>query len=126
VQSIEAMISLLVFLSLASLVLSAHPGPPALDDSLYRMQLAEDAWRLLYLRGNLRDLGPEKRAMVESDMVEIGKQTGFCIFMQGVEFTNCRGGSVSHADLISLRRTVLVGGQPTTVTFTISRRYQYQ
>lgn len=119
-QTIEAILSLLVFLSVASLVLSADPGPPPVDDSLYRMQLAEDAWRVLYLRGAFRDLGPEKRAAVESDMAEIGAQTGLCIFMSGIEFTNCRDGE-SHENTASIRRVVLLGGQLQTVTFTLSR-----
>lgn len=119
-QSIEAILSLLVFLSIAAYVLSADPGPPPIDDSLYRMQLADDAWRVLYLRGNFQDLDESKRTIVESDMSVIGKQTGLCLFMRGIEFTNCRGGDDSHDSLISIRRTVIYNRAPTVVTFRLS------
>jgi len=118
-QSIEAMLSLLIFLSIAALAIAADPGPPPIDDGLYRVQLAEDAWRVLYLRGDFKDFRGERGA-IEADMETIGGLTGLCLFMDGIEFTNCRGGENPHEGQISLRRTVLLDGNPMTVTFTLS------
>jgi len=119
-QSFEALLSLFVFVTILAYVLAADPGPKPLDDSLYRMQLAEDAWRVLYLRGDLRDFGEEKRGAVEADMAKIGEQTGLCLFIHGVEFTNCRDG-LPHEGIASLSRTVIIGGSPEKATFTSSR-----
>ncbi|MEW6748078.1 MAG: hypothetical protein AB1295_00010 [Candidatus Micrarchaeota archaeon] len=126
-QTIEAFLSLLVFLSISSLALASHPGPMPTDDSLYRLQLADDAWRVLYLRGDFQDLGPESRSMVEADLAFIGEQTGLCIFMRGMEFTNCRGGEERHVAVVSIKRTVIYRPSPTSwpeplmVSFTLAR-----
>ncbi|MFH0737150.1 MAG: hypothetical protein V1827_00535 [Candidatus Micrarchaeota archaeon] len=119
-QSFEALLSLFVFVTVLACVLSSDPGQKPLDDSLYRFQLADDAWRVLYLRGDLRDFGEWKRGAVEADMAEIGDQTGLCLFIHGVEFTNCRDGQ-AHEAVASLSRTVITGGSPEKVTFTLSR-----
>ncbi|MEW6035025.1 MAG: hypothetical protein AB1529_00290 [Candidatus Micrarchaeota archaeon] len=118
-QTIEAMLSLLFFASIASLALSAAPAHQV-DDSLYRLHLAEDAWRVLYLRGDLRDLGGSRRAHVESEMALIQEQAGFCLFMSGIEFTNCRDGA-SHERVAALARTVIYDGYPRRVTFSVQR-----
>jgi hypothetical protein len=120
-QSIEAAISLLVFVSLASafLLQLAPPGQP--DDSLYRIQLADDAWRVLSLRGDFQDFGEGKRETIERDMGEIGRMTGFCIFISGVEFTNCRSGGEGHEAVVSIKKTIISDGVPKIVTFSLRK-----
>jgi hypothetical protein len=124
-QTFEAMLSLLVFVSILVAVLAADGEPAKTDDSLYRLQLAEDAWRVLYLRGDMRDVrmddGGAARARLESDMQAIGDLTGFCVFMGGMDFTNCRGGDDAHEGIISIKRTMIIDKSPKTVTLTLSR-----
>jgi hypothetical protein len=117
-QSLEASISLLVFLSLSSafVLQLAPPRPP--DDSLYRMQLADDAWRVLSLRGHFTDFSEEKRGGIEADMRAIGDEASLCIFMQGMNFTNCRDGR-EHLITASLSRVVVWNGTPKRVTFSM-------
>ena len=114
-QSLEAMICLMFFVWCASLAfLSCDPPEP--DDSLYRLQLAEDFWRVLYLRNNFRDFG--SRDSFEDDMQLIKAQSGLCIFMDGIDYTNCRGG-MPHSITASIERTVIINGLPRSFTFSV-------
>lgn len=118
-QIFEALISLMFLLSIASYLLLQADGQ-RIDDSLYRMQLAEDAWRVLYLRGDFEDFSDTKRAVLENDMAEIGRQTGLCIFMDGVVFTSCRDGK-THEITASLAKTAISEGKPLSFTFSIGK-----
>ena len=120
-QTLEAMLSLAVFASIILYISPASTEPRGIDDSLYRMQLGQDAWRVLYLRGGLGDLTEGGRASVESDMEQISHLTGLCVYISGIEFTSCRafgGGSVA---VVSIRKTVISGGAPKTVTFSLRK-----
>jgi hypothetical protein len=119
-QTLEAMLSLLFFASIASLALSEAPAP-RLDDSLYRLHLAEDAWRVLYLRGDFRDFNASSRAHVEAEMAIIHDRTGLCIFMSGVEFTDCRNEPWEHDMVASISRTVIYDGHPRRVSFSLKK-----
>lgn len=110
---------MLVFASVALSALQSLPEPDH-HRALYRLQLAEDAWRVLYLRGDFEDFGEESRAGIERDMALIGGETGLCYFMDGVRFTNCRGPEGVQIGA-SIRRTVVSGGAPVAVTFSIGR-----
>jgi hypothetical protein len=119
-QSLEAVISLMVFLMMASaMVFPAMKQGPS-DDSLYRLQLADDAWRVLYLRGGLTGLNDQKRAIVETDMQEMGRQTSLCFFISGIEFTNCRD-QEQHGRLASISRLVFIDGEARRVAFSIAK-----
>ncbi len=115
-QTLEAMMSLLFFISAASLALASFETQPA-DDSLYRLQLAEDAWRVLYLRGDFKYF--DDGQSLEADMAEIGEQTSLCLFMDGIEVTNCRGGTEEHGMTASITRTAVYRGEPRRFTFSI-------
>lgn len=117
IQTIEGFLSLLFFISILVLLI---PSAKQIDYSLYQLQLADDAWRVLYLRGNFIDFSDVNRPAIEADMVEIGAQTGFCLFIDGIQFTNCRSGD-NHIILMSIQRTVLSGGSPRQVTFSIAK-----
>jgi len=119
-QSIEAMVSFLFFVTIASGILLQLENQRDIDDSVYRVQLAEDAWRVLYLRGDFRDFSDAKRAALEQELAAIGDETGLCFFMDGVRFTNCRD-SEPHATAVSLRKTVFYDGKPQNFTFSIGR-----
>lgn len=115
-QTLEAMISLVFFIWTVSLLMSSYSVPPA-DDSLYRMQIAGDAWRVLYLRGELQDL--ESLEQLEPALEPLASGTGLCIFINGIEATNCRGGVEGHDVTVSLLRTVILDGEPTQITFSL-------
>lgn len=116
-QTMEAVLSLMVLVSVSSLLL--QPGEPPLDSSLYRMQLAEDSWRVLYLKGSFRDFGASAHAKLEEDLELLGEQTHLCFFIDGVFITNCRGGTGSHEIISSVRKTVVYGGSLRNMTFSI-------
>ncbi len=126
-QSMEAAISLIIFLSISSFLLLSIDEPHNVDDSLYRTQLAEDAWRVLYLRGDFQNLSDsaESRARLESDMETITDETALCVFMGGVEFTSCRGddvsGSTEYEITASLAQTAIYEGKPKRFQFSLGR-----
>jgi len=117
-QTVEAIISLMFFMAAAGYLIGAME-PASTDDALYRLHLAEDAWRVLYLRGDLRDFGPLARAGIERDMDSMGVETGLCYFIKGEQFTNCRGEPMNEDPVIKIRRTVISGGLPQSVEFSI-------
>lgn len=118
-QTFEALISFLFFAFLSSSLLGLGGEQRYTDDSLYRIQLAEDAWRILYLRGNFEDFGPYKHMQLEDELEIIEAETGLCIFIDGIFITSCRGGSEEHQITASLRKTMLYDGVPRNVTFSI-------
>lgn len=120
-QTFEALVSATVFLFMLSSILLGCQVPYALDDSLYRYQLVNDAWRVLYLRGDFEGFGPSGRAAFESDADAIREMTGLCIFMDGVRYTNCRGGDEAHEILASVKKVVIEDGEPKQVSFSIAR-----
>ena len=117
-QSLEAFLSLLFFVSILFSVIPAIEQKPV-DDSIYLLQLAEDSWRVLYLRGNFQDLSGFSRVAVESDMAKIGDLTGLCFFIDGIQFTNCRSGE-PHQILISIPKTVIFEKSAKTCTFSVA------
>jgi len=120
-QTLEAMVSFVFFLSLCSHLLLSPEESYYIDDSLYRFQLAEDVWRVLYLRGNFRDFGAADRDELEKEFALIENETGLCIFMDGVQFTNCRGDSQPHHITASLTKTVVYDGAPKNLRFSIGK-----
>ncbi len=120
-QTIEALISLEIFLIAGvSIMLMSIISPVPVDDSLYGLQLAGDAWRVLYLRGDFTGLSDDGRGAIENDMREMGEGTGLCFFISGVEFTNCRD-QENHPALASVSRTVFINGIPRRVSFSIAK-----
>ena len=118
-QSMEAVISLLFVVVVVS-GLAARMEPGGTDDSLYRVQLAEDCWRVLYLRGDFHDFSNASRPAIERDLAAMGAKTGMCYFIGGTEFTNCRGGNRAHGVSVSLEKTVIFEGRPRTVAFSMA------
>ena len=77
----EALISLLIFLMI---VASLKVSPPVSDYTLYRYILAEDIWRVLYLKHGPNifiyfmlsgHINPE----VNMDIIKMREETGLCI-----------------------------------------------
>ena len=74
-------------LFLVSLLSLFYPfeEPNYVDDSLYRAQLVEDIWRVLYLRGNFEDFNTAKHGEVEAELIALGEETDLCIFLKGAD-----------------------------------------
>jgi hypothetical protein len=115
-QTFEAIISLVFFIWAAALLLTSHDAS-GYDDSVYRLQLAGDAWRVLYLRGDFAGLTDLES--IEPGLDEISRQTGFCVFVDGITATSCRGGGQEHEIAVSLQRTMVINGIPRQVTLSL-------
>jgi hypothetical protein len=121
-QTFEAILSFLFLITISSFMLGSFQILP-IDDSLYRIQLAGDAWRVLYLRGDFHDFSDipaSKHSAIEKDLDELGDQTGLCFFLEGLRITNCRGGD-KHETVAVLHKTVLMDGVPGNATFSLSK-----
>ncbi len=120
-QTFEAMMSFLVFTSIMLAAFGDHGGERGIDDSLLRLQLAEDAWRVMYLRNDFRDFNGAGNARIRGDMESISRETGLCVFLMGSSnYTSCRGGE-RHEITASIRRTAVIGNSHRTMTFSLGK-----
>ncbi len=113
-QTIEASFSLLFFLS----ILASIPVVQDYESRLYPLLLAEDSWRVLYLRNGFHDFGDAKREAFESSLDELSAITGFCYHLSGIRFSNCRG--LPSESIMTIQKTIIYDGYPRNVTFTVS------
>jgi hypothetical protein len=104
-KTVEALVSLLVVLSFLSFGLVHHPVQ---HSQLYRYELAEDAWRVVYLRGGLLPcenakglLGPDEHAM-NRDVDRIQEIAGLCFEMDKLQVASCLPGE----EAVVLHKTV--------------------
>jgi len=116
IKTLEAAISLVVLLSFLSYGLLHYP---AQHSRLYEYELAEDAWRVLYLKGGFGPkwiekgvLGPDK-ANLNENAERISELTGLCVAMDGLEVASCLPGEGA----LVLHKTVSGGGEPVEVLF---------
>jgi len=123
-QSVEALISLMFFVSICAYFLSSAAVHQGTDDSLYRYQLVNDVWRVLYLRGDFNGLvlgdGNPARARLDADLGEIESQTGLCTYVGGIRDTSCPGGK-ALVRVGSISRVVLIGGNPENLTLMVGK-----
>jgi len=98
-------------------------GPHDIDDSLYRLQLADDAWRVLYLRGAFEGFtsSDADRSALEEELGLLGDETGLCFFLGGIEHTNCRDGREHHIT-VSARRSLFVDSAIQGYAFSLGER----
>lgn len=98
-QTLEAIISFTFFLLFASYLLQQldYAKP---NYSLQQYQAANDVWRVLYLKGALKDF-PANAPLL---MNEVGEKTGLCIYVQGTQTTNCRGGPRCSENKIAMQK----------------------
>lgn len=120
VQTLEAIISFTFFLFFATYMLAEldYTKP---NYSLYQYQLANDAWRVLYLKGSLKDFSLLNRGVAEATMTKIYDETGLCTYLQGVITTaeGCRGGPPCSELKITMKKTWFENGRPTQMAFTV-------
>jgi hypothetical protein len=104
-KTVEALIALTVLLSFSSFQLLHQPVQ---HSSLYQYELAEDAWRVIWLKGGLQPkmhdewmggvFGIDEGAMDKS-ADEITELTGLCVEMDKLQATSCipgEGAMVLH------------------------------
>lgn len=120
-QTLEAMISFFVFVVFTTYVLAQLEDYNGIDDSLYRYQLANDVWRVLYLQGDFRDLSV--LSALDEDLETVSDKTGFCIYVMGQQGTptwmrgaDCR---VDEEPLAQVHHVVIVNGVPTQVPLSL-------
>ena len=109
-QTLEALLSLLVFVSILTFFFPVE-NPTHVNESLYSIQLAEDIWRVLYLRQDFQDF-PDTTENLENDLVLMGEETNLCIFIDGVYITNCRGGEEKHEIAASITKSLIYDAKP--------------
>lgn len=117
-QTLEAIISFTVFMFFTTSVLLQLEDYQGVDDSLYRYQLANDVWRVLYLRGNFEYLQNEQQLDHELDSID--EMTGLCTYIGGQRSTSeyCRGKeTLEH--ISSVEHVVLINGVPKSRTLSL-------
>ncbi|MBN1169879.1 hypothetical protein JXA56_02550 [Candidatus Micrarchaeota archaeon] len=116
-QSLESIISFFFFISITTAIMASY-SPQQIDDSLYILQLAEDSWRVAYLRGAFEN--SPSRESLEKEFAILSAQTDLCFFIDGIYITSCRGGE-KHQMTASLSRTIIHEGEPKAHTFSIGK-----
>lgn len=107
---VEALIALAVLASFSSFQLLHHPVQ---HSSLYGYELAEDAWRVMYLKGGLKpsmhhgwageEFGLDEHAM-NRDAERITRLTGLCVEMDSLQVASClpgEGAIVLHKNVMA-------------------------
>ncbi len=116
-KTIEALISLMVLLSFTSFtMLDAQPENGSVLPSY---QLAEDVWRICYLKGCFNQsvglLGGENEIESRSlpVILEIERKTGLAVAFQSP--LEIAGNYLPGEEAVSVRKTVIIDGIPKTV-----------
>ena len=123
-QTLEAIISMFVFVAFASFLMLQLDNYNGIDDSLYRYQLANDVWRVLYLQGDFNDFtftsGSDQQKKAESDLEIIYEKTGICSYLGGIKATSCdRSESYCKEKIASVQHVLIDAGDPKQVTLSL-------
>lgn len=121
-QTIEAVFSLAFFVLIISAMDCVEDKEKELDSSLYRVQLAGDVWRVLYLKGafdNLEYLGCSSSDSCEH-VKKTEEMTGMRIYIGGTRFSG-PGGVHPEKEYIRMKRILIVGSTAKNVSFTLKR-----
>jgi hypothetical protein len=117
-KTIEALICAFVLLSFAPLVLLDTPAPKT---QLYEYQLAEDVWRVAYLRGCFAQDSPAPTPTLARDpmetclnsvIAEMEAETGLKIEFENLE---AAGSALPKEGAARIAKTILINGIPETV-----------
>lgn len=116
-KTIEALISLMVLLSFTSITLLSAPVYPS---QLQNQQLAEDIWRIAYLKGCFNQSAPsmnpegEMADCLNPLLEEIEAETGLRIaFYSPIQAA--AGESLPNEGAATITKTILVNGVPQQV-----------
>ena len=112
-QTIEGIVSFLVFISIAGMILMSVEEK-GVDDSLYRYQLGNDVWRVLWLRGGLTHFD---KGILQSDVEKISENTGLEIYFEEEDV----GTLIEGKEIIVIKKIAVVRGEPKEITMVISK-----
>ncbi len=110
-NTIEAMFSFLIFLSLIPLVQQSNYS---IDHSHYALKLGEDIWRILYLKGSLNDFDENK---LNENLNELTELTSLCIEFKEKDVVSC----IPKESLVVIKRIAYINGNPRIITISIGR-----
>ncbi len=115
-NTIEAVLSLMVFVLIISSFTSVPT--PELDDSLYKLKLSEDVWRILYLKGDLKDFQDDK---ILEDLEEIKELTGLCVSINWKEesINTCE-----PSQFVVVKRIAFINGSPEMISIKVGADYE--
>ncbi|MGV8176817.1 MAG: hypothetical protein ACP5NX_03390 [Candidatus Bilamarchaeaceae archaeon] len=113
---LEGAISLLV---LMMLILAVQANPPHAETKYddYRLALAQDAWRTMYLHGDFSGPGGLDRANVQADLDRISWLTGMCVSLEEEDLAGCREG----VEIVRIRKYAVVDGVPKELTLVLRK-----
>ena len=115
-QTLEAIISMFVFVAFASFLMLQLDNYNGIDDSLYRYQLANDVWRVLYLQGDFKDFSftsqSDSRDAAQRHLEEIYDETGVCAYLGGIQATSCPSESYCKEKISSIQHVLIDDGTP--------------
>ena len=97
---VEALFSLVILSLICMTILNIYPSPQT--PQIYKMQLAQDVWRIIQLKYDSIPSDPVERGLIELDLNRIKSMTGLCVYIKGVRITNCRG--ISSYDVVTIHR----------------------
>jgi hypothetical protein len=121
-QSLEAIISLMVLVSILSYMLGGIGEKAPLDDSLYRYRLAGDVWRTAYLKGHFKDLDTTKnhptRDALQQTFENITDKTDLCIYFGGKLVSSCPQEKMTQK-LVTINRVAYDKGEARNITLSL-------
>lgn len=109
-NTLEAIFSFLVLLSLLPFIINIPDY--SVDNSHYSLKLAEDIWRVLYLRGDLE--GFDKDAL-NKDVEEISTLTSLCISVEEEDVASC----IPEGQPLVIKRIAFIKGNPKIISLKI-------
>lgn len=113
-NTLEAIFSFLVLVSLLPLFLGIQTY--SVDSSHYDLKLAEDIWRVLYLKG---DLGYFNKNSLNKDLKEIEKSTSLCVSIEEEDVASC----IPNETTVVIKRVAFINGNPKVITIFVGVKY---
>jgi hypothetical protein len=108
-KTLEAIIALLVFLMIVQMF---QPTARQIDNSLHRMQIANDVWRVFQLRGDLEGFD---KVRLNADAEKITGLTSLCIGFDEEDVTSCIAGNT----VTQVKKVAIINGEPKEITMRI-------
>lgn len=109
-NTLEAILSFLILLSLLPVLLTIQDY--TIDTSHYNLKLAEDVWRVLYLKNDLRGFD---KINLNKDLKEIYELTSLCVLIEEEDVASC----IPNEATVVIKRVAFINGNPKTITIQV-------